>query len=338
MGRLLLATVVTLSLIVMTVGATIGGFSDTETSEDNYFETADLDITVAKADSLWQPGDFEDDLPHGAGVASLFNVDHAVICQYYYSYTILQNTGYLDGMAYLHFILAEDIAGIADTTSVQVGYDADGNQIIAPGEIQTTTLAALDCNPLLLGVLPGGELRRLQVTIHPNVAPGEPTSCFNLLFDTEFQLLQIGDEDCDGGYSDTETCSNCLAGCSSQGCSFGYWKTHTVSWVYYWPSKKVKEVFPELALHDSYNSIEEKTMEEAFDFGGGSGALGGAKILLKQAVPAVLNAKHPGVSYPRSHSNIILDVNAALATETKSIMVALAGALEADNTLGCPLN
>jgi hypothetical protein len=44
------------------------------------------------------------------------------------------------------------------------------------------------------------------------------------------------------------------------------------------------------------------------------------------------------VDYPRTAASIIADVNAALATGSRSTMLALKNALDADNNLGCPLN
>ncbi|MGH2523986.1 MAG: hypothetical protein ACRDH2_15880 [Anaerolineales bacterium] len=53
---------------------------------------------------------------------------------------------------------------------------------------------------------------------------------------------------------------------------------------------------------------------------------------------ALLNSAHPDVDYPRTTSEVIADVNAALASNNRSTILALATALDADNNLGCPLN
>ena len=65
---------------------------------------------------------------------------------------------------------------------------------------------------------------------------------------------------------------------------------------------------------------------------------GGAEILLRAAVAALLNASHPGVDYPRSTASVISDVNTALASGNRDTMLTLANSLDADNNQGCPLN
>ncbi|HSF43302.1 MAG TPA: hypothetical protein VLT87_26115, partial [Thermoanaerobaculia bacterium] len=68
------------------------------------------------------------------------------------------------------------------------------------------------------------------------------------------------------------------------------------------------------------------------------GTLGAAKILLRAAVAALLNAAHSGVDYPRTTAEIIADVNAALASNNRNTMLELASELDDDNNGGCPLN
>jgi hypothetical protein len=55
-------------------------------------------------------------------------------------------------------------------------------------------------------------------------------------------------------------------------------------------------------------------------------------------VAALLNAAHSGVDYPRTTAEILADVNAALTSNSRSAMLALAAELDSDNNLGCPLN
>jgi len=88
---------------------------------------------------------------------------------------------------------------------------------------------------------------------------------------------------------------------------------------------------------DSYG-LDNRTLREALSFQGGSSTTGSARILLRAAVAALLNSAHPGVNYPRTTAEIIADVNAALASNNRSIMLALSSELDADNNFGCPLN
>ena len=90
-------------------------------------------------------------------------------------------------------------------------------------------------------------------------------------------------------------------------------------------------------MPDSFG-LDNRTLRQALSFSGGSGTTGGARILLRAAVSALLNSAHPDVNYPRTTAEIIADVNAALASGNRSVMLDLASELDADNNLGCPLN
>ncbi|HEX6179535.1 MAG TPA: hypothetical protein VF057_14320, partial [Thermoanaerobaculia bacterium] len=122
-----------------------------------------------------------------------------------------------------------------------------------------------------------------------------------------------------------------------QGCTPGYWKNHTDSWppTGYSPSQTVTTVFAQVAL---YPSLSVASLLDSLSFAGGPDVEGAAEILLRAATAALLNASHPGVSYPRIPSSVIADVNNALTSQNRDVMLALAAALDADNNLGCPLN
>ena len=159
-----------LSLATMAVGSTVAGFSDTERSF-NVIETASLDLLVAKAD-----GTFREDQPWGAGLEPVFYIDCAEICETYVTNLFLWNIGSTDGTARLHIRLTEDTASIADTTTLRVLYDTDGDTVLE--EITFTTLQSLDCSPVTLGPLPAEEIRQLRLEIHPKGGPGENTVPF----------------------------------------------------------------------------------------------------------------------------------------------------------------
>lgn len=119
-----------------------------------------------------------------------------------------------------------------------------------------------------------------------------------------------------------------------EGCTPGYWKNHLDSWVTYAPNQSAGSVF---TIPGSLSSLAGVSLKNTLNGGGGPGALGGAKILLRAATAALLNAES-SVAYPRSTSDILTDVNAALASGERSVMLALAAEIDADNNLGCPLN
>lgn len=124
---------------------------------------------------------------------------------------------------------------------------------------------------------------------------------------------------------------------ADQGCTPGYWKNHTGSWppTGYTPGQTVVSVFAQSALHPALGA---STLLNALSFAGGPGVSGAAEILLRAATAALLNASHTAVNYPRLASDVINDVNAALATQNRDVMLSLAAALDADNNRGCPLN
>jgi hypothetical protein len=124
---------------------------------------------------------------------------------------------------------------------------------------------------------------------------------------------------------------------ADEGCSAGYWKNHVGAWAAtgYGPSQAIGTVFTNTGTY--YPGLASSTLLEALSFSTGSGAEGAARGLLKQAVAALLNAAHPGVDFPRSPSDLIFGVNAALLSN-RDAMLELAEQLDADNNLGCPLD
>jgi hypothetical protein len=122
-----------------------------------------------------------------------------------------------------------------------------------------------------------------------------------------------------------------------EGCTPGYWKNHPSSWpdTGYSTSQPVSSVFPEAYR---YPALGNSTLLQALSFDGGTGLSGAAEILLRAGVASLLNASHPGVSFPRTAARVIADVNDALASNNRDTMLVLAAALDADNNLGCPLH
>ena len=121
------------------------------------------------------------------------------------------------------------------------------------------------------------------------------------------------------------------------GCTPGYWKNHTESWAGtgYSPDQTTGSVFSGAS---AFPSLASQSLLQSLQGGGGSGTLGAARILLRAAVAALLNAAHSGVDYPRTTAEILADVNAALGSNNRNTMLSLAAELDSDNNLGCPLN
>jgi len=126
-----------------------------------------------------------------------------------------------------------------------------------------------------------------------------------------------------------------------QGCTPGYWKTHTDSWEETKPTKTYDMLFV-----DARANVAGLTLLEALQGGGGPGADGAATILARASTAAWLNAANEGLGYPWRRFNTGLDgrpplvatVNAAFASGDRATMLALATRLDGDNNLGCPLS
>lgn len=121
---------------------------------------------------------------------------------------------------------------------------------------------------------------------------------------------------------------------NQQGCTPGFWKTHPTCWACYSPTQKVNTVF---TIPGSLSSLGNNTLLQALNYSGGSGVAGAARILLRAAVAALLNACDPDVNYPLTVNDIIADVNEALASGNRSQILTLATTLDGYNNLGCPI-
>ena len=330
MRKTLLALIVILAIVTASVGGTLADFSDIETSHDNYIETGSLDLKVATADENWVAGDFHDD----PTLDMVMEIDDGQICQTYGANLLLKNAGSGAGWAYLFFHLTEDSASIGDTTTLSIWYDTDGDlllELIAGG-----TLGSLDLTPILLAELPGGEIRRLRLEIHPTTAPSQTITSFRMAFNVAFWLPQLL---C---YSDIENTDGYLEGVAYEGCTPGAWKNRLLDigeWVPtgYSPDDVLKDVFTEVGCWPAYAPLKNRTLEDALGFPGGNTLREKAQILLRAAVAALLNASHPDVNYPMLEAEVIVQVNAALATQNAVTIINLATALDDANNLGSPL-
>ncbi len=118
------------------------------------------------------------------------------------------------------------------------------------------------------------------------------------------------------------------------GCTPGFWKNCTIHWqpTGYRIDQSVSSVF---SLGSCCTSLGNSSLLGALGFGGGSGVCGGAQILLRAAVGALLNASSPELDYPFTQQEVISLVNAALQSCDRGVIIALASELDRDNNLGC---
>jgi cysteine-rich repeat protein len=149
-------------------------------------------------------------------------------------------------------------------------------------------------------------------------------------------VLNEGEQCDDGNNVDGDGCSaECLIEKElAEGCTPGYWKNHLNDWVGYAPGARVDSVFASASV---FPGLADDSLVTALGYPGGPGASGGARILLRAAVAALLNESHPDVEY--SIDGVIGLVNAALSTQDRDTMISLGGILDgANNGIdGCPL-
>ncbi len=120
----------------------------------------------------------------------------------------------------------------------------------------------------------------------------------------------------------------------TQGCTLGYWKTHTTAWVTYAPTDTVGVTFNLTSAQTPYAGT---TLLGALSFQGGTGVLGGERILLKQAVAGLLNAS-AGLDYGATPTQIINMTRNAILSGNRDRMISLAHQFDIRNSVGCPLS
>jgi hypothetical protein len=113
------------------------------------------------------------------------------------------------------------------------------------------------------------------------------------------------------------------------GCSHGYWKNHAGWPAPYDPDMLLQSVF---AIDAAYTGFSGKTFKNALEFGGGPELSAKARLLMVQAVAALLNAAHPDIFYALETPQEVIDaVNAALASHSAATILALQTQLESLN-------
>ena len=113
----------------------------------------------------------------------------------------------------------------------------------------------------------------------------------------------------------------------------GFWKNHLSMWVYFEDDDPIDGPF------DVPSELSGDTLLEALRYKGGRGVLGAARILLRAAVAGILNYEYLGYDggvfeYPMTLYEIIDEVNAALASGDRGIMLDLKDTLDDYNNLG----
>ena len=127
-----------------------------------------------------------------------------------------------------------------------------------------------------------------------------------------------------------EVCSNL------EGCTPGYWKQtqHFDSWVGFTPNQTL------LNAGITNSGRNNTTLVQALNLRGGNNLQGAKDILLRAAVAALLNEANPAINYgyDGTLAELKAEINAALASGSRTTILALASELDMLNNAGCPLS
>jgi len=145
----------------------------------------------------------------------------------------------------------------------------------------------------------------------------------NLLYGKQGRLVSFAV----GG---TKMCDCMKETIGKEGLTPGFWKNHPELWQGYSPNQTLESVFN---VPDSLG-MDNVTLMQALNFGGGSGVSGAAQNLFRHAVAAMLNAAHVNVDYALTTTQIVTQVNTALASNNASIIDTLKTTLDKYNNAG----
>ncbi|HET6380980.1 MAG TPA: hypothetical protein VFH63_08110 [candidate division Zixibacteria bacterium] len=122
----------------------------------------------------------------------------------------------------------------------------------------------------------------------------------------------------------------------TDGCTPGYWKQphHFDSWTGFVTTQTLESVFD---VPDSLG-MDNVTLLQALQSGGGSGVEGAARNLLRHAVASLLNSSNPDIDFSLTTAQVIAQTNAALATLNRSAMNAQKDVFADANEQRCPIN
>lgn len=138
------------------------------------------------------------------------------------------------------------------------------------------------------------------------------------------------------------------------GCTPGYWKNHPTEAVWgptgYTPNQMLEEVF--VGVNWGAIGIDgEDTLLQALNYGGGSGVPGAAKILLRAAVAALLNAAHPAIAARHADphnggTTWVITRTVGYLNHTEGVegysyrasILSMASYFDTENNRGCPID
>jgi hypothetical protein len=243
--------------------------------------------------------------------------------------------------AYITISPATDTNNIGDEHPLTACVVVDDGEGPAPAENGTVIEFEIDSGPGILSaenctvtdgtgccsvILTSDTVGTTVIIARSTVNVGSDGAVFNLETDGEGDNSPPAEKDWIGG----------------EGCTPGFWKNHPDCWgpTGFSPGDNVSDVFP--CFENGLGGLGGDSLMEALNYEGGKGLPGAARILLRAAVAAVLNAAHPDIDYPQpgnglAWEEIVADVCAAVAID-RDAMLDLADDLDDWNNYGCPID
>ena len=126
----------------------------------------------------------------------------------------------------------------------------------------------------------------------------------------------------------TETQAESPVTAPGGGCSHGFWKNHLDSWVGIEPNSRLDSIF---SIPAELNDFADHTAEEALRYHGGKGVEGGARLLFRTSVAAILNAN----AQDGDPGEVVSAVNDALSSLDRATLVASKADLDATSYATC---
>ena len=120
---------------------------------------------------------------------------------------------------------------------------------------------------------------------------------------------------------------------ATEGCTPGYWKNHTESWVGFTPDQTLGSVF---TFPNAADPLAGATLLDALSFKGGPTVEDKEALLLHHAVAGLLNAS-AGLDYALSVRGVIKTANRSLARHRAAKYERVKNEFDEVNNLGCPL-
>lgn len=132
-----------------------------------------------------------------------------------------------------------------------------------------------------------------------------------------------------------EVIVTCPPALIAEGCGHGFWKNHASLWPAGYDENVLSDFF---TLGGDFAPLANESLMEAMNFTGpGNTVYDAGRLLLQQAVAALLNADVLGPTFAYTHAEVTSGVASALASTNRSTILTLKDQFDTANNTFCPL-